>query len=202
MDYLRRRWYKIGIVLAAILSFVLVVWHKDISDFRVLLSISFIALLLHQFEEYQLPGYFPRMINTVMFRSRHPDRFPLNPNTALIINVGLGWSLYILAILFAQTAVWLAIATIVISAGNVMAHTFLFNIKGRLLYNPGMFTALVLFLPITIYFFVFLHTHDLVHPDNLAAGLVCGLLINYFGILKLITILGRKDTRYIFRPFR
>ena len=106
-----------------------------------------------------------------------------------------------LAIFLGQNAVWLAISTIVISAGNVIAHTFLFNIKGKTLYNPGMVTSLVLFLPMTVYFFVFLSKHHLIHPGTLAVGIVLGLLLNYFGVIRLIIILGKKDTSYIFKPF-
>ena len=201
MDYFRRHWYQVGFVIAIILSGSLIIWHTHISDFRVLLSISLITLLIHQFEEYQLPGYFPRMLNTAIFRSQQPDRFPLNTNTALVINAGLGWLLYTLAIFLGQNAVWLAISTIVISAGNVIAHVFVFNIKGKTVYNPGMLTSLVLFLPITAYFFVFLSKHHLIYPGTFIVGVLLGLLLNYFGVVRLITILGKKDTSYIFKPF-
>jgi len=201
MDYFRRHWYQVGFVIAIILSGSLIIWHTHISDFRVLLSISLITLLIHQFEEYQLPGYFPRMLNTAIFRSQQPDRFPLNTNTALVINVGLGWLLYILAIFLGQNAIWLAISTIVISAGNVIAHVFVFNIKGKTVYNPGMLTSLVLFLPMTAYFFVFLSMRHLIYPSTFIVGVLLGLLVNYFGVIRLITILGKKDTTYIFKPF-
>jgi len=202
MRYFRGHWYQLGFVLAVIFSGILIIWHRHLSDFRLLLSISLITLLIHQFEEYQIPGYFPRMVNTAMFRSKQPDRFPLNTNTALVINVGLGWLLYTLAIFLGQNATWLAISTIVISAGNVIAHTFLFNIKGKTLYNPGMVTSLVLFLPMIVYFFVFLSKHHLIHPGTFIIGIVLGLLLNYFGVVRLITILGKKDTTYIFKPFQ
>ena len=201
MPYFRRHWYQFGFVLAVIFSGVLIIWHRRLSDFRLLLSISLITLFIHQFEEYQIPGYFPRMVNAIMFRSKQPDRFPLNTNTALVINVGLGWLLYALAIFLLQSAIWLAISTIVISAANVIAHTFLFNIKGKTLYNPGMVTSLVFFLPLIVYFFVFLSKHHLIHPETFILGIVLGLLLNYFGVVKLITILSKKDTAYIFKPF-
>jgi hypothetical protein len=46
----------------------------------------------------------------------------------------------LLAALFWGQAFWLAIATIMVSLGNVLAHTLVFNIKVRTLYNPGLFT--------------------------------------------------------------
>src|SRR5438477_6664949 len=100
--------------------------HCPITVSEMLLWLSLISLFLHQFEEYRWPGYFPGMINTVMFRSSQPDRFPLNTQTSLLINVALGWSVYFFAAIFAKEAVWLGIAAILISVGNIIAHTSFF----------------------------------------------------------------------------
>lgn len=201
MDHFRNRWYLIGFCLAVCGIIFLIVWHKYLSDLRVLLTISLITLLLHQFEEYHFPGYFPRMLNTTLFKSKLPDRFPLNSNTAWIINVWIGWLLYAVTIIFADKAMWLATATIVVSAGNVLAHALLFNLKGKTIYNPGMVTALVLFLPVVTYYFIFISQHHLLHLNDLLFGIAIGLVINYFGVLKLITLFGNKKTHYVFKPF-
>ena len=200
MDMLRKHWYQIGFGLAIVCSAALVIRHSQLSDFRVLLGISLITLFLHQFEEYQFPGGFPRMINKAMFSSNKPDRYPLNSNTALLINTSIGWLLYVAAFIVAEHAVWLAIASVLVSVGNVIAHVFLFNIKGKTFYNPGMFTALFLFLPLSIYFFVFIAQHDLSNLTSLIIGFVLGAIINYFGVLRLITLLGDKNTKFIFDP--
>jgi len=202
MNAFRNHWYQAGLGLAILLTLALVLWHDRLSDFRLILCISLITLFLHQFEEYQWPGTFPRMLNSTLFKSERPDRFPLNANTAWIINVFLGWLLYAAAIVAGEHAVWLAIAAILVSCGNVIAHTILFNLKGRTLYNPGLATALTLFLPLTITFFVFIARHHLAHPASLVTGLVLGALINYFGVLRLITLLADKNTPYVFTPFR
>lgn len=201
MKYFRQRWYLLGIWLAFFGIAALVFWHQYLSPLRVLLSISFISLLLHQFEEYQFPGFFPRMVNSVMFKKTQPDRFPLNANTACLINVGLGWSLYVSTIVLAQHAIWFATATITISIGNILAHTIFLNIKGKTSYNPGMATALVLFLPISIYYFEFLSKHGLISSTTLVIGLILGVIINYFGILIPIVLLGDKNSPYPFKPF-
>ena len=93
------------------------------------------------------------MLNSVLFSSRQPDRYPLNAQSSLIVNVLVGWLVYFLAAVFSETLVWLGIATILVSVGNVLAHTFLFKSKGRTVYNPGMLTAIVLFLPLSVFFF-------------------------------------------------
>ena len=38
------------------------------------------TLLVHQYEEYEDPGYFPGQFNGGVFHSEEPDRYPLNTN--------------------------------------------------------------------------------------------------------------------------
>jgi hypothetical protein len=45
---------------------------------RKLMLMSFIAILIHQFEEYGFPGGEPAIANMVMQPSDTPDRYPLN----------------------------------------------------------------------------------------------------------------------------
>ncbi|MGA2503411.1 MAG: HXXEE domain-containing protein [Anaerolineales bacterium] len=196
MNFLRQHWFDLGIVIGLIVGFFLV-FHPP-SPISILLWISLISLFLHQFEEYRYPGYFPGMMNTVMFSSQQPDRYPLNPNTALIINILVGWLFYFLAALFGERAVWLGIATMLVSAGNFIAHTFLFNIKGKTFYNPGMLTADIVFLPIAIYFFVVVLHGNLATPLDWGLGIVLGIALNYLGILKMIDLLKDANSMYIF----
>jgi len=157
-----------------------------------------VSLFLHQFEEYRYPGYFPGMVNSVLFSSKQPDRFPLNSNTSLIVNVVIGWGFYFLAAIFAENALWLGIATILVSVGNIVAHTVIFNIKGKTVYNPGVLTALILFLPLSLYFFYFVIQNGLVTPIDWILGIILGIALNYIGILKVIDWLKDENTSYIF----
>ena len=159
---------------------------------------SLVSLFLHQFEEYRFPGYFPGMMNIAMFSSKEPDRYPLNTNTAFIINVGIGWLIYFLAALFAERAIWLGIAAVLVSVGNFIAHTFLFNLKGKTRYNPGMFTAIVLFAPIAVYFGYLVIQGNLATPTDWIIGILLGIVLNYVGVLKLIDWLKDENTKYIF----
>jgi hypothetical protein len=138
------------------------------------------------------------MMNTVMFSSKQPDRYPLNTNTALIINVVTGWLFYLMAALFGEKVLWLGIATILVSAGNFIAHTLLFNIKGRTFYNPGMFSAIFLFAPISLLFLRMLIQGKLATPFDWILGVVLGVALNYIGILKLIDWLKDENSAYIF----
>jgi len=196
MNFMRLHWFDIGLAFAFVIGGI--VFASHLSTVSLLLWLSLISLFLHQFEEYRYPGYFPGMMNAVMFSSKQPDRYPLNTNTAFIINVIIGWLFYFLAAVFAEKALWLGIATILVSVGNFFAHTFLFNIKGKTLYNPGMFTAIIFFAPITIYFGYLLVQGNLATLTDWIVGVTLGIALNVIGILKLIDWLKDENTKYIF----
>src|SRR5690606_22705690 len=112
--------------------------YPELSRYQLLMWLSLVSLFFHQMEEYRIVGTFPGMINRVMFKSNIPDRYPLNTNTSFIINVVLGWTIYLLAAIGAEQAIWLGMATILVSLANIIAHTFLFNIKGKTIFNAGL----------------------------------------------------------------
>jgi hypothetical protein len=196
MNFMRLHWFDVGFALAVITGGLLLL--LKLNPLPLLLWVSLISLFLHQFEEYRYPGYFPGMMNTVMFSSKQPDRYPLNTNIAFIINVFVGWLSYFLAAVFGERVLWLGIATILVSIGNFIAHTFLFNIKGKTLYNPGLFTAIFLFLPISAYFGYLLIKGNLAAPIDWIIGIILGIALNVIGILKLIDWLKDENTKYIF----
>lgn len=196
MNFMRLHWFDVGLVFAFVTGGIVFLSH--LNPLALLLWVSLISLFLHQFEEYRYPGYFPGMMNTVMFSSKQPDRYPLNTNTAFIVNVLIGWLFYFLAAVFAEKALWLGIATMLISVGNFFAHTFLFNIKGKTRYNPGMLTAVFLFAPISVYFGYLLIQGNLATLIDWIVGVVLGIALNIIGILKLIDWLKDENTKYIF----
>lgn len=195
-NWLRMHWFEVGIFFS--IPIIVYLITSKVSEIGFILWVSLITLFIHQFEEYRYPGYFPGMINVAMFASSTPDRYPFNANTAFIVNTIVGWLFFFLAAVFADSLIWLGIATILVSVGNVVAHTFLFNIKGKTIYNPGMGTALILFLPLTLYFFYILVTKNLASPVDYVLGIVLGIVLNYVGIIKLIDWLKDENTSYIF----
>ena len=196
MNFLRRHWFDWGLALAAVVSAEILVTHP--TGLALLLWLSLLTLFLHQFEEYRFPGYFPGMINSFLFSSQQPDRYPLNAQTSLIVNVLVGWLVYFLAAVFSETVVWLGIAAILISVGNFIAHTFLFNIKGKTLYNPGMLTAIVFFLPLSMYFFSWIVQHHAASTLDWIFGFILGIALNYIGVIKIIDWMKDPNTPYVF----
>lgn len=196
MNFLRYHWFDIAPILAAMLALALVLIEP--AGMTLLLWMSLGSLFLHQTEEWLYPGYFPGMVNKAMFKSVIPDRYPLNANSGMLVNVVLGWGGYLLAALLWQHALWLAIATILVSVGNIVAHTLIFNLKGKTLYNPGLITCWLLFAPIVYWFFNMVTTQNMAKPSDWIIGLTTGIALNYFGVYKMIIWLADKNTPYVF----
>lgn len=195
-EFLRRHWFDCGLGIAALLLFLLFVNQAHLHPLQGLAISHFIALLAHQFEEYRWPGYFPGFVNRAMYKSDRPDRYPLNTQSALVINVYLGWMAYVAGVIFYES-IWLNIALSLVSAGNILAHTFLFNIKGKTYYNPGMATSLVFFLPIVVYYWNYILSHDLAKPVDLVVGITVGVVLNA-AILLMIARMKDMHTAYVF----
>ena len=196
MQFLRLHWFDIGVGLAFVVGAYVAVTRP--TGVCLLLWLSLITLFVHQFEEYRYPGYFPGMLNAVLFVSQRPDRYPLNTQSALLVNAVIGWGSYVLAALLNTQAIWLGIATLLVSVGNVVAHVALFNIKGKTRYNPGMLTSLVLFLPLAVYFFAYVVRFGVASPVDWVLGIALGAVLNFAGIVGTIDWLKDAHTHYIF----
>ena len=201
MNFLRKNWFDIGGGLAFFFIIGLVFFYPHLTKYQFIMWVSLVSLFLHQLEEYRIVGTFPGMINTVLFKSEIPDRYPLNMNSAFYINVFIGWLSYFLAAVFAEKAVWLGFATILISLGNTIAHTIIFNARGKTFYNAGMATCWLLFAPVIFYFFKIIIENHIATLTDWITGFVLGILLNYVGILKMIDWMKDKNTPYIF-PIR
>ena len=198
MNFLRKHWYDLaGPLSIVVLAYILINFHR-LTNYQLIMWVSLITLFLHQLEEYRIAGTFPGMVNTALYKSNLPDRYPLNSNTAFLVNVVVGWTFYALAALVAEKAIWLGIATILVSVGNTTAHTILFNIKGKTLYNAGMLTSLLLFIPCIYFFFTILYREQLATGLDFLIGIPLGIVVNVFGVLKPIKWMANKDSPYIF----
>ena len=103
------------------------------------------------------------------------------------MNVGVGWVGYALAALLGERALWLAFGTILVSLGNCLLHLIVLPIRGRMLYNPGMATSLLMFLPVIIWFFI--EAWPLMSTADKVLGLILGLLLNVVGVIGLIRVM-------------
>jgi hypothetical protein len=198
MDILRKHWYDIGGALSILVLGFVALNFKTLSHYQLLMWLSLVSLFFHQLEEYRIAGTFPGMCNTMMYKSDRPDRYPLNPNTSLCVNVITGWLFYFLAAVFAEKAVWLGLATIIVSISNTITHSTLFNIKGKTLYNAGLVTSWLLFVPIIYFFFSIVYADHLIKMADYLIGIPLGIALTVIGIVKLIDWMADRNTTYIF----
>lgn len=198
MDLLRKHWYDLGAFFFVVVSIYVFINYNFFTEYQTLMWLSLASLFLHQLEEYRIAGTFPGMINSVLYNSKLPDRYPLNANTAFYVNVVVGWTFYFLAAILGEKTIWLGIATMLVSVGNIIAHTIIFNIKGKTIYNAGLATSWLLFVP-CVYFFILVILNS--HPPtkwDYCIGVALGITLNFVGILKLIDWMADVNTTYIF----
>jgi hypothetical protein len=165
-----------------------------------ILLLNFAALMLHQFEEYGWPGGFPWIHNQIVMASEGPaDRFPLNQNSALFINV-VGWAFCFVPVLFPDQ-LWLGLAMVLFTLGQLIYHGVVTNRKFKSLYNPGLAAVVLGHIPLGVWYLVEVYSKGTVTLWD------WGLAIVYLGgfiglVMQLIgfRILAAKDSPYPFAP--
>jgi hypothetical protein len=191
VKYAERHWFDVGAVLGIALAIWLVIAGSGMDTITLILWISLLTLFAHQVEEWRWPGWFPGMLNVVLFRSDDPWRHPLNVRSGLVVNVVVGWTSYLLAALFGAGLLWLAMATILVSVGNCVLHLLVIPIRGRMPYNPGMATSLFLFLPVSVWFFIVAWPQMSV--ADTVIGLLLGVVLNVGGVIGVIRALEDRN---------
>jgi hypothetical protein len=198
MRFLRRHWYSVGLLWAVIA----IAWalFGRLPTVQVILLLNFTALMLHQFEEYGWPGGLPWIMNEVGQPLGGPaDRFPLNQNNALFINL-VAYPLCLLPVFFPD-ALWLGLAMVLFTLGQFIVHGVVANLKLKSLYNPGLAAVVFAHLPLSIWYLVEIYSKGTVPLWNwaLAAvylGCFIGIVMKYLGY----GILASKDSPYPFAP--
>src|ERR671927_534100 len=136
LDRYRADWPRVGGLLGMAGAGALALTHQRLSKPQALAASNLLALFAHQYEEYEDPGYFPGQFNAGVLHSDQPDRYPLNTNTALIVNVPLAYTFYALPIVFPRKR-WLGLAPVLFGFGQAVGHGLVFNRLAKAWYSPG-----------------------------------------------------------------
>jgi hypothetical protein len=200
MKFYRLHWYHVGGILFVALAYFMGFWGDHFSRIQVILTYSFMAMLMHQFEEYAMPGGLPGIGNIVMMGEKQaPDRYPLNANQVMISNVFLTYPFYVIPILFPQV-IWLGVMQIGQGLIQVPLHGVVMNVKLKSPYNPGMLSCVLLQLPIGIYYIWYVRANNLATPRDFVLGSIAALLSMIVLWLGPIAILRSRQSRYPFAP--
>src|SRR5574344_168033 len=100
--FFRNHWYDIGLVpMIAAIIFLILFW-SDMEVLQRLAIMNFAIIFWHQFGEYRFPGGEPAITNLASQPSKDgpSDRYPLNQNNAMVINVCAAYTAYFFPVLF------------------------------------------------------------------------------------------------------
>ena len=200
MKFWRRNWYYIGGILFVTLSFFMGFWGSLFSHIQVIMIYSFMAMLVHQFEEYGWPGGFPSIVNIIQFKeTQNPDRYPFNQNLCFVDNVFTTYTFYIVPIFF-PNLIWLALAQTLAALIQLPAHGIFMNRTLKGFYNPGLASAVFLQLPLAIYMIWYVSTNGLATGLDFLFGAIGGI-VGYALCYGLPVMLMRnRNSKYPFAP--
>lgn len=198
MKFYRHNWYYVGGILFVALSFLMGFFGSNFSRIQIILIYSFMALLVHQFEEYALPGGFPSIFNTtVLGEKKVSERYPLNANQCLITNVFLAYTFYISAVIW-PSVIWLGLAQVLFGMFQIIVHGVIINVKLKSIYNPGLGAVVFLHLPIGIYYIWYVITNNLASTGDFIFGFIATIITAFITIVLPMRLLANKESKYPF----
>ena len=142
-------WQKALPVLSAIgvAAWIALFRHDPLSE-RALFAALLVIYFVHQIEEHLWPGGFRQFTDAHVFHSGNDD-WPVDIGGVALVNVAYVWLPVGLAVLFPEGLRWVGLAWVGLTLINGIIH-IVTTIRLRI-YNPGLVTAIVLFLPFTIF---------------------------------------------------
>ena len=199
-NWYRNNWYYVGGIIFVALAIAMSLFGEHIDPVRRIMVVGFMGLLIHQFEEYVLPGGFPMVWNIVQSGERERyDRYPMNKNTSFVCNVCIMYPLYIAGIIFSDCHVW-GLMLMFFSIGQVVIHGIIFNVKMRRLYNPGVATMLFILIPVGICYIWYVAAHFSLAWWHYVAALVLLMPVSFCSLMLPIKLMADKDSKHVWPP--
>ena len=195
MAFIRNNWFRLTFIAFVAMAFWALFNAQNLDYLQKLLLASLMALPLHQFEEYQFPGGGPVVINRYFYQAGDNWRhYPGNWQSCAVVNL-LSYVFYIAALVLPQL-IWLGTATMLFNLYQVIGHGIQMNAKMRSWYNPGMATAICLFLPISIAYLAYaIGTGALAGIDWLWA-ILAFVVIAACCVMGPVQLMKREDSPY------
>lgn len=201
MKFMRNHWYDLGLIPAAAAAICLIHGWPAMDTLQKLALMNFIAIFLHQFEEYRFPGGEPAITNMASQpdAAASADRYPLNQNNAMVINVIAAYTFYLFPVLFPHV-LWLGLAPVIFGMAQMIVHVFKTPHQiGNRIYSPGAVAVVFGHLPTGICWLYFtiskgmLHWYDAALGAAYLAAFIGGFMLKIgYGVLK------QTDSPYFF----
>jgi hypothetical protein len=142
---------------------------------RALFAALLIIYMVHQIEEHLWPGGFRQFANAHVFKSGDDD-WPVSEGGVALVNVGYVWLPILLAALFPGPLRWLGLGWIGLTLINAISHIVTSIRFG--VYNPGLITSIVMFLPFTIWILAREVSAGMLTGWQVVALLIAGVLLH------------------------
>lgn len=199
MKFWRRYWYMIGGVLFVFLAFFMGLWGSGhLPKIQTILVYSWMAMLIHQVEEYGFPGGMPSITNMAAFREKEaPERYPFNAQQCFLCNVFFCYAFYILAICF-PNVIWLGASQVLCVIVQLAAHAFLINFSMKDFYNPGLGSTVFLQLPIAIYYIWYVMTAMPEKAGQIWIGIPGAFVAMILCFIAPVLLMRNRECRYPF----
>ena len=169
LDGYRKQWPRVGGVLAMALGGAITLTARHMSKSQLLSAANLGALFVHQYEEYEDPGWFPGQFNHGVLKSDQPRNYPLNQDTALCVNVAFAYPFYIAPVLFPRQK-WLGLAPAFFGIMQSVGHGVIFPRIAGDMYSPGFLASFFLHVPIGVSYIRALNADQGLTRGDIAKG--------------------------------
>lgn len=193
----RHNWQRVGALVAMGIGGGVVLASRRMSKLRMMAALNFAALLVHQYEEYQDPGYFPGHFNGGMLKSDTPTHYPLNANSSLVVNTFLAYPVYICAIIFPNKKLF-GVPPVFLGIAQAIGHGLVFPRIAKVRYSPGFLAAFFLHVPIGISYLRELKAQEGMSPGDWAVGVLNTAIMCAAAIGAPIELMKDKNSAYKF----
>ena len=174
--FIADNWQK---ALPALAVIGLVAWvalfRNDPTSEQAIFAALLVIYMLHQTEEHLWPGGFRQYTNAHVFESGRDD-WPVDAGGVALVNIGYVWLPVAAAALFPQALRWLGLAWIGLTLINAVTH-IVTSLRFRS-YNPGLVTAIMLFLPFTVWTLMHERASGLLSNADVGLIMLLGLLLH------------------------
>lgn len=174
--YIAANWQKALPVLAIISAALwIALFRNDPASERAIFAALLVIYMLHQIEEHLWPGGFRQYTNAHVFKSGRDD-WPVDVGGVALVNIGYVWLPVAAAALLPQALRWVGLTWIGLTLINAITH-IVTSIRFRG-YNPGLVTAVLLFVPFTVWALMHETARGLLSDADIGLVILLGLLLH------------------------
>jgi Protein of unknown function with HXXEE motif len=194
LEEYRKQWPSVGAVFGMAVGGATALAAPRMKKTQVLTAANLIALIVHQYEEYQDPGYGPTQINQVANRalshlrpslaSDNPRNYPVNTHSGMCVNTAIAYPVYMAPILFPKSKT-LGMMPVFFGMTQAALHGIAPKAVLGEWYGPGFLSSAMLHVPIGLAYLAALREEQgpLTRSDYIKGIAAAGALF----ILGLIT---------------